>query len=219
MGGTWAFKKRYNVSRITSYGPRTRRIRRILWRHASPVNSLNTITARLQGFSVPSPFRHCPGNTCIFVVVDRFSKGLHLGMLPLQHTAHTVALLFIDMVGHLHGMPKSIISDRDPLFVSKFWRELFTLSGTKLRLSSAYHPQSDGQTEVANRIVEQYLRAFVHEKPATWDDTYPGPNGRTIRRATPPQECHPLELLSARNRPRIPNISQVLPVSMQLMRY
>ena len=102
------------------------------------------------------------GNTCIFVIVDHFSKGLHLGMLPIQHTAHTVALLFIDRVGRLHGMPKSIVSDRDPLFISKFWRELFTLSGTKLRLSSSYHPQSEGQTEVANRIIEQYLRAFVH---------------------------------------------------------
>ena len=108
------------------------------------------------------------GHTCIFVIVDHFSKGLHLGMLPIQHTAHTVALLFIDMVGRLHGMPKSIVSDRDPLFISKFWRELFTMNGTKLRLSSSYHPQSDGQTEVANRIVEQYLRAFVHEKPSTW---------------------------------------------------
>jgi len=89
-------------------------------------------------------------------------------MLPTQHTAHTVALLFINMVGRLHGMPKSIVSDRDLLFINKFWRELFALSGTKLRLSSSYHLQSDGQTKVANRIVEQYLRAFVHEKPSTW---------------------------------------------------
>ena len=112
-------------------------------------------------------------STCIFVVVDRFSKGLHLGMLPTQHTAYMVALLFVDMVGRLHGMPKSIVSDRDPLFISKFWRELFTLSGTKLRLSSSYHPQSDEQTEVANRIVEQYLRAFMHEKPSTWGSYLP----------------------------------------------
>ena len=83
------------------------------------------------------------GNTCIFVVVDPFSNGLHLGMLPTQHTAHTMALLFLDMVGHLYGMPKSIVSDRDPLFISKFWRELFTMSGTKLRLSSSNHLQSD----------------------------------------------------------------------------
>jgi len=79
------------------------------------------------------------GNTCIFVVIDRFSKGLHLGMLPTHHTAHTVATLFMEMVGQLHGMPRSIVSDRDPLFISKFWRELFSLSGTKLRLSAAYH--------------------------------------------------------------------------------
>ena len=84
------------------------------------------------------------GNTCIFVVVDRFSKGLRLGMLPTHHNAGTVASLFMDIVGRLHGMPRSIVSDRDPLFVSNFWRELFSLSGTKLRLSSAYHPQSDG---------------------------------------------------------------------------
>jgi len=54
------------------------------------------------------------GNTCIFMVVDRFSKGLHLGMLPTHHTAHAVAALFMEMVRRLHGMPRSIVSDRDP---------------------------------------------------------------------------------------------------------
>lgn len=106
------------------------------------------------------------GNTWILVVVDRFSKGLHLGMLPTHHIACTVAMTFMEMVGKLHGMPRSIVSDHDPFFISKFWRELFTLSGTRLCLSSAHHPQSDGQTEVANRIIEQYLRAFVHQKPS-----------------------------------------------------
>ena len=108
------------------------------------------------------------GNTCIFVIVDRFSKGLRLGMLPTHHNARTVASLSMDIVGRLHGMPRSIVSDRDPLFMSGFWREFFSLNGTKLHLSSAYHPQSDGQTEVANRIIEQYLRAFVHQKPSRW---------------------------------------------------
>ena len=105
------------------------------------------------------------GNTCVFVIVDRFSKGVHLGMLPSHYTAQSVAQLFMELVGKLHGMPRSIVSDRDPLFVSKFWQALFCLSGTKLRMSSAYHPQTDGQMEVANRIIEQYLRAFVHRKP------------------------------------------------------
>jgi len=108
------------------------------------------------------------GITCILVVVDRFSKGLHLGMLPTKHSARRVAELFTIMIIRLHGLPRSIISDRDPLFVSRFWQDLFALSGTKLRLSSSYHPQTDGQTEVANRIIEQYLRAFVHRKPASW---------------------------------------------------
>lgn len=104
----------------------------------------------------------------ILVVVDRFSKGIHLGMLPTAHTAHMVATLFMNIVVKLHGFPPSIVSDRDPLFISQFWKELFKLSGTLLHLSSAYHPQSDGQTEVLNRVIEQYLRAFVHEKQGTW---------------------------------------------------
>ena len=108
------------------------------------------------------------GNTCILVIVDHFSKGMHLGILPSCHMAQTVAQLFMELVGKLHGMPRSIISDRDPLFVNKFWQALFLLSGTKLRMSSAYHPQTDGQTEVATRIIEQYLRAFVHRKPQSW---------------------------------------------------
>ena len=74
----------------------------------------------------------------------------------------------MEIVGKLHGMPRSIIYDRDPLFVSRFWQTLFSLSGTKLRMSFAYHPQTDGQTEVANRVVEQYLCTFVHRKPTTW---------------------------------------------------
>lgn len=108
------------------------------------------------------------GHTVILVIVDRFSKGIHLGMLPTRHTAYTVAVLFMDLVGKLHGMPRSLVSDRDLLFLSRFWQELFRLSGTKLRLSSAYHPQSDGQTEVLNRVIEQYLRAFVHKKSSSW---------------------------------------------------
>ena len=65
------------------------------------------------------------GHTCIFEVVDRFSKGLHLDMLSLHHTAQSVAQLFMEIVGKLHGMPRSIVSDRDPLFVSRFWQTLF----------------------------------------------------------------------------------------------
>lgn len=98
------------------------------------------------------------------IVVDHFPKGAHLGSLPPHFTAHMTAQLFIDLVCKLHGFPRSLISDRDPIFVSKFWREPFKLCGTKLRMSTAYHPQSDGQSEVLNRVVEQYFRNFVHDK-------------------------------------------------------
>ena len=111
---------------------------------------------------------HFHGSTVILVVVDRFSKGSHFGMLPTNFTAFKVANLFLDMVCKLHGFPKSLVSDRDPVFMSNFWRTLFKLSGTKLHMSTAYHPQSDGQTEVLNRTLEQYLRAFVHHQPSLW---------------------------------------------------
>lgn len=77
-------------------------------------------------------------------------------MLPSHYTTYIVAILFMDIVAKHHVMPKSLVLDRVPLFISKFWQELFKLSGTKLRMSSAYHPQSDGQTEVLNRFIEQY---------------------------------------------------------------
>lgn len=108
------------------------------------------------------------GFTVILVVVDRFSKGVHLGALASGFTAFKVANLFLDMVCKLHDFLKNIVSNWDPIFVSRFWKELFRLSGTRLRLSTAYHPQFDGQTKVMNRIVEQYLRCFVHDQPSTW---------------------------------------------------
>ena len=109
------------------------------------------------------------GNSVILVIVDRFLKGVHLGMLPQHHTISGVASLLMKISGNLHVMPRSLVSDRDPLFVSRFWQELFKLSGTKLHMSSTYHPQSDGQIKAMYRVIEQYLRAFVHQRPSTWE--------------------------------------------------
>jgi hypothetical protein len=61
----------------------------------------------------------------------------------------------------LHGIPSSIVSDRDPMFTGHFWRELFTLVGVKLQLSSAFHPQSDRLSEAANKVISMYLRCLV----------------------------------------------------------
>lgn len=90
------------------------------------------------------------GLSVILVVVDRFTKGAHFGALPATYTAHKVNLLFIDIVCKLHGFPRSIVSDHDPILISRFWRELFCIFDTKLRISTSYHPEMDGQTEVLN---------------------------------------------------------------------
>ncbi|KAH9685457.1 hypothetical protein KPL70_013962 [Citrus sinensis] len=113
------------------------------------------------------------GKNTIFVVVDRLSKSAHFMSLSHPFSAKIVAERFIEGIFKLHGMPKSIVSDRDPIFISKFWQEFFKMSGTKLSMSSAYHPQSDGQTEVINRCLEQYLRSFVHQWPRKWHEYLP----------------------------------------------
>ncbi|GKG12794.1 ty3-gypsy retrotransposon protein, partial [Tanacetum coccineum] len=108
------------------------------------------------------------GFTVILVVVDRFMKYAHFGTLPTEFNALKVADVFLEIVIKHHGLPKTIVSDRDPIFVSKFWKQLFHLSGTQLNHSTAYHPQTDGQTEVVNRGLEQYLRAMVSTRPQHW---------------------------------------------------
>ncbi|KAJ0857239.1 putative nucleotidyltransferase, Ribonuclease H [Helianthus annuus] len=108
------------------------------------------------------------GKTAIWVIVDRLTKFAHFISLRPNYTATSLATIFLDQIYKLHGLPKSILSDRDPVFVSKFWKELFNSVGTTLLHSSAYHPQTDGQTEVVNRTLESYLRCFACDEPNRW---------------------------------------------------
>jgi transposase InsO family protein len=85
----------------------------------------------------------------------------------------TYAELYIARILSLHGVPKTIVSDQGPQFVSKFWSELHKSLGTKLLHSSAYHPQTSGQTERVNQILKDMLRACVLEFPQKWDDCLP----------------------------------------------
>lgn len=105
---------------------------------------------------------------CILVIVDKFSKFAHF--LPLKHpfTAFGVAQLFMEHIHSIHGLPQAIVSDRDRVFTSSLWKELFRRAGTQLRMSSSYHPQSDGQTERVNQCLEMYLRCAVSSTPQRW---------------------------------------------------
>jgi hypothetical protein len=108
------------------------------------------------------------GCNVILVVVDRFTKFAHF--IPLRHpfTAHQVAVVLLDTVVKLHGVPKTMSSDRDEIFISNVWQSLFTLLGSKLLHSTTYHPQTDGQTERVNQCLEMYLRCAVQQSPIQW---------------------------------------------------
>ena len=108
------------------------------------------------------------GKSVVLTVVDRFSKYAHFLALGHPYSATSVAKAFFDQIVRLHGLPASIVSDRDPVFTSNLWQELFQLSGTKLRLSSAFRPQTDGQSEVTNRIITIYLRCLAGDRPKSW---------------------------------------------------
>ena len=110
------------------------------------------------------------GKSVILTVVDRFSKYAHFIALGHPYTAATVARAFFDGVVRLHGFPTSIVSDRDPVFTGHVCRDLFKMAGVTLRMSTAFHPQTDGQSEVVNKVIAMYLRCVTGDRPRTWVD-------------------------------------------------
>ena len=106
-------------------------------------------------------------------MVDRLTKYSHF--VPISHPYSTakVASLYMHYIFKLHGMLASIVIDRDATFTSLFWSELFRLQGTNLTMSTASHPQTDGQTKIVNKSLEQYLRAFTSDSPYRWAEWLP----------------------------------------------
>ncbi|KAF8684225.1 Chromo (CHRromatin Organization MOdifier) domain [Rhizoctonia solani] len=115
----------------------------------------------------------CKEYDSILVVVDRFSKMMHLVPCKETATAEDVAQMFLEHVWKLHGTPKRTVSDRGTTFNSKFLKALYKSLQITPSFSTAYHPQSDGQTEIKNQWLEAYLRPFVNHRQSDWVDWLP----------------------------------------------
>ena len=113
------------------------------------------------------------GHDAALVIVDRLSKWAYFIPTRTTDDAKETAEIFHDVVFVRHGMPKRIVSDLDPKFTSNFWGSFFTAMGTHLGMSTAYHPQTDGQTERVNRVLEEALRSYVTASQEDWDRYLP----------------------------------------------
>ena len=150
-------------------------------RSATLVVELRQITCVLQDICSPCPFRcgngkifpwislwvypTTKGYNTIWVIMDHLTKSAHFIPVKISYTAKKYAEIYFDRIVTLHGVPLTIVSDRGSVFVSRFWEQLQHYLGTHLLRSSAYHPQTDGQTERVNHVLEDMLRACAISFP------------------------------------------------------
>jgi hypothetical protein len=106
----------------------------------------------------------------IMVVVDKLTKVAHFIPVKLTHKEINIVDIYMREIARLHGIPKTIVTDRDPKFTSNFWKGLFKGFGTNLNFSMTYHPESDGKTKRVNQVIEDMLRMYVMDKPSKWED-------------------------------------------------
>lgn len=184
IGGHTGMRRTHHSFARTFFWPNLRRLVREFVQRCMVCQSVKPFNHASQGLLQPLQIpekiwdsasldfiTHLPnsnGKTVILVVIDRLSKQGHFIGLGSQFIALQVAEIFIREIVRIHGIPISLISYRDPVFMNQFWRELFRLQGKTLSMSSAYDPQIDGQTERLNRYLEDYLRSFTAEQPCHW---------------------------------------------------
>jgi hypothetical protein len=172
----WWTKMKIEIARYVARCDTCKRVKAIHMKAAGPLQSLPIPTWKWEDirmdFIVGLP-RTAKGYVSIWVIVDRLTKIAHFLPVRVKYTVATYAELYIARILSLHGVSKTIVSDRGSQFVSKFWEELHKALDTKLLHSSAYHPQTSGQTERVNQILEDMLRACALEFPQKWDDCLP----------------------------------------------
>ncbi|KAH7621059.1 putative Transposon Tf2-9 polyprotein [Nannochloris sp. 'desiccata'] len=159
----------------------------------------------------------------IMVVVDRFSKYVEFIPTYTSATAEDTAMaLFYNHILCRHGCPSSIVSDRDSKFISSFWQSRWSSVGTRLKLSTSYHPQTDGQTERANRVLEEMLRSFCLLEPERWVAFLPQARFAVNTAVNISTTMSPFSIVYGRN-PRMPasyvaGNSDAVPVSVERFR-
>jgi hypothetical protein len=172
----WWTKMKVEITRYVARCDTYRRVKAIHMKAAGPLQSLPIPTWKWEdismNFIVGLP-RTAKGYHSIWVITDQLTKIAHFLPVKIDHPVTVYAQLYIARILSLHGVPKTIVSDRGPQFVAKFWEALHKSLGTKLLHSPAYHPQTSGQTERVNQILEDMLRACVLEFPQKCDDCLP----------------------------------------------
>ena len=113
------------------------------------------------------------GHDSIWVIVDRLTKSAHFLQVRTTHSAEILAQLYVREIVRLHGVPESIISDRGSVFTSRFWKSFQRAMGSDCNYSSPFHPQTDGQTERVNQVLEDMLRACIIDFQGSWEDHLP----------------------------------------------
>ena len=191
IAGHLGFDKTYDILRRTAYWPKMAQETREYVASCESCQrnkpSRQPPTGLLQPLPIPAqnwesismdfagPFpRTARGFDMITVFVDRLSKQVHFAASHSKDTASNIATLFLNTVFRHHGMPTSIISDRDTKFTSNFWSHLHRLMETKLAISTSFHPQTDGQSERAIQTLKHALRAYVDHKITNWDQCLSG---------------------------------------------